>query len=671
MKFPTLIFISFCFLFPVLSQAQCPAGTDTSSVNLVVNGDFEAGNVNFTSDYTYCNSANCLQPEAMYAVGSNPTFYHSAFVGADHTTGLGNLMVVNGAGTPNTNVWCQTITVTPNTQYLFSTWVSSMVANSPAILQFSINGVQLGTAFTAPGFINFWQEFNDSWYSGVTTSAAICIVNQNTNLGGNDFGLDDITFTPCVCNFVFNAGGDTQVCNGGGYQFQLSNSNTYTWFPATGLSCTNCNNPIASPTVTTTYTIDASLSFCPAIDSVVVTVNPVPTVTASGDTSICSGEQTTIHAFGNGSYSWSPTTGLSATNIANPIASPTSTTSYTVTVTNLFGCAASDIVVVSITQTANVSAGVDNGFCDGGQVQLNATGGGNYSWSPSNGLSATNIFNPIASPAQTTTYTVTVTGSSNCTGSDDVVITVHPFPVAEAGGDVVYCAGHAVQLNASGASDYQWSPGAGLSSSSLSNPFASPNQTTTYTVTVSTPFGCTDTASVIVTYDNFILSGIIDTLICPATSIQLFANGCGDCDYNWSPSTALSDNAVFNPNASPGTSTVYAVTVTDALGCTNSFSTSILVDPTCYILTMPTAFSPNADGSNDYFHPLGKGVKTIEWSVFNRWGEVIYSSHNFYDKWNGAFKGEVQPIGVYAWKLNATMENGELISKEGNVTLLK
>ena len=141
MKNILFLFVTISFLLPDLCIAQCPLGTDTSSINLVVNGDFESGNIGFSSDYTYCNTSNCLQPESFYAVGSAPSFFHSAFVGNDHTSGIGNLMIVNGAGTPNTNVWCQTITVIPNTQYLFSTWVSSMVANSPApftIIRFPI-----------------------------------------------------------------------------------------------------------------------------------------------------------------------------------------------------------------------------------------------------------------------------------------------------------------------------------------------------------------------------------------------------------------------------------------------------------------------------------------------------------------------------------------------------
>ena len=175
----------------------------------------------------------------------------------------------------------------------------------------------------------------------------------------------------------------------------------------------------------------------------------------------------------------------------------------------------------------------------------------------------------------------------------------------------------------------------------------------------------------IVTYDYFILSGIIDTLICPGNTIQLFVNGCSTCNYNWQPSGGLNDATIFNPSTSPTSEINYTVTATDISGCTNSFSTTINVDLTCYVVTMPSAFSPNNDGSNDYLHPLGKGVKTIEWSVYNRWGELVYSSGNFYDKWNGKFKNVDQPIGVYVWKLNATITNGEQVQKEGKFILLR
>ncbi len=163
-----------------------------STTNLVDNADFQQGNTGFTSDYTYSTN---LIPEGLYCITNNPQSVHPGFAPCtDHTGGGGQMMVVNGAGTPNLNVWCQTITVQPNTIYAFETWVTSVVASSPAFLQFSINGSTIGPIFQAPGTTCQWVQFTATWDSGSNTSATICIVNQNTTLGGNDFALDDISF---------------------------------------------------------------------------------------------------------------------------------------------------------------------------------------------------------------------------------------------------------------------------------------------------------------------------------------------------------------------------------------------------------------------------------------------------------------------------------------------
>lgn len=166
------------------------------SNNLVVNGDFESGNTGFTSDYDFTTTD--LVPEGTYSVVTDPNPLHPSFVGNDHTSGTGGFMAVNGSTTPGDNVWCQTVPVNPNTNYNFSTWIATLVANSPAELEFSINGVTLGNPITAPASLNTWIQFFEPWFSGTNTVAEICIVNNNTIAGGNDFGLDDIVFT-AVC----------------------------------------------------------------------------------------------------------------------------------------------------------------------------------------------------------------------------------------------------------------------------------------------------------------------------------------------------------------------------------------------------------------------------------------------------------------------------------------
>ncbi|MBR4136622.1 MAG: gliding motility-associated C-terminal domain-containing protein [Bacteroidales bacterium] len=166
-----------------------------TGINLIGNGDFEQGSAGFTSSYTLNTN---LWGEATYYVGSNANNYHSNFQGShDHTTGSGNYMIINGATSPGTVVWSQTIPVTPGTDYAFSTWVTSVCMSPWAELQFSINGQQLGNVFTAPsqyGQVNTWELFYIIWNSGNNTQATISIINQNTAGGGNDFGLDDISF---------------------------------------------------------------------------------------------------------------------------------------------------------------------------------------------------------------------------------------------------------------------------------------------------------------------------------------------------------------------------------------------------------------------------------------------------------------------------------------------
>lgn len=172
--------------------------------NIVVNGDFSQGNTAFNTDYTLGTGGTWgpLSNEGTYGIGTSPSNLHNNFSFCqDHTGGGGNMLVVNGANTPGTNVWCQTITVEPNTDYEFSTWITNALFElNVAQLQFSINGIPLGDVFTTSVNGCNWQQFFETWNSGTNSSATICIVNLNTSGGGNDFAIDDISFSP-ICFF--------------------------------------------------------------------------------------------------------------------------------------------------------------------------------------------------------------------------------------------------------------------------------------------------------------------------------------------------------------------------------------------------------------------------------------------------------------------------------------
>jgi len=180
---------SFAMRVAGLCAALCaaPAGAN----NLVANGDFSAGVSGFSS--SYANSQADCTPPAVYSVTTNPQNCHPSFASfGDHTTGSGNMMVVNGSQQAGVLVWGETVAVLQNTTYFFSTWIATDYPLSPAQLDFSINGSAIGPTFTAPLTTGNWVQFFATWYSGSSTSASLGLINQNTAFSGNDFALDDI-----------------------------------------------------------------------------------------------------------------------------------------------------------------------------------------------------------------------------------------------------------------------------------------------------------------------------------------------------------------------------------------------------------------------------------------------------------------------------------------------
>lgn len=220
------------------------------------------------------------------------------------------------------------------------------------------------------------------------------------------------------------------ICSGTSFTPNLvSNSTTYVWSPVTGLSNPSIANPVISPTVTTTYSITATLGYCTQVFSnYTVNVAPNPTMSILNPLTICSGISFTPTISSNATtFLWTPTTGISNPNILNPVITPTISTSYTITGT-LGGCSVSRVLPINVLPGVTVNAGPDFSILAGSAVTLQGSGsGGAYVWTPSTGLSAVNIPNPAASPATTTTYTLRVTNASGCTNTDDMTVTVIPY----------------------------------------------------------------------------------------------------------------------------------------------------------------------------------------------------------------------------------------------------
>ena len=181
----------------------CRASFSDVGDNLVVNGDFEQGAVGFTTDLDLGIGGTWgpVSLEGTYGVSTDPFLLHSNFSSCGDHTGGGSMLVLNGSAIPNESVWCQTISVQPNTTYAFSSWLMSTTPTNPADMTFSVNGVDLGGSLLARPATCIWDQFYSLWDSGTATEATICIVNQNVTPSGNDFALDDISFSP-LCSYT-------------------------------------------------------------------------------------------------------------------------------------------------------------------------------------------------------------------------------------------------------------------------------------------------------------------------------------------------------------------------------------------------------------------------------------------------------------------------------------
>lgn len=378
---------------------------------------------------------------------------------------------------------------------------------------------------------------------------------------------------------VANAGRDTALCLGDSLQLRGSGGRLYRWSPAAGLSCTDCPNPVASPTTTTTYTLTVTGEFgCTDQDEVTVTVSNDEVEITTPDTSICSGGRVQLSASGRAAYRWSPAQGLSCTDCPNPFASPAGTTTYIVEGSTNGKCVSYDTVTVAV-RTAVGDAGADTSLCLGDSIRLRGSGGVSYSWTPAINLSCLNCPDPIAFPRTTTMYYVQITDTGGCSLWDSVLVSVHTGGEIEAVGDAEFCIGGSTQLSASGAEMYRWSPAAGLSCTDCPNPIAMPNLTTTYYVIGSNASGgCPALDSVVVTVHDFpVIEAVGDTAMCGTGPVQLNVSGAET--YRWDSSPDLSCLDCPNPIARPTQTTTYYVTGINGGLCESRDSVRVVIYP--------------------------------------------------------------------------------------------
>ncbi len=409
-----------------------------------------------------------------------------------------------------------------------------------------------------------------------------------------------------------------------------------------------------SPTSTTTYTVfilDTSGNSASA--NVKITVIPEVDPGLGPDTTICKnpGNYAILEAdSGYDTYQWSTGASTQAIQVAN-------SGTYYCTATK-GNCTGTDSVTVTVMPAPVANAGMDQEICIGDTATLAASPvSGFYIWSTGDSTQSA-----IVAPQNDTTYYLTVGTAANCVSYDTINITVHPLPNADAGADAEICRGEQVNLTASGGQQYEWSTG-----DMVADITVSPTSTTSYTVTVTDVHSCvfSDMVTVMVNPLPSVEATSADSAICLGADTELEATGASF--FEWSNGMTGQKVTVM-----PMSSTTYTVTGIDDKGCKNTASTTVIAED-CSTFYIPNAFTPDADGVNDTYAPLGDFAAFDDYmlTIYNRWGDLIFKTEDPEDGWDGMIDGEPAPAGVYVYHVYFRSIWGKEFDKTGSVTLLR
>jgi gliding motility-associated-like protein len=408
----------------------------------------------------------------------------------------------------------------------------------------------------------------------------------------------------------------------------------------------------------TVSTID--VNGCKSIDSIRISM---PVAVASSYTSTCRGGSVQLFGpSGSYQYQWSPPQYLSSTSVFNPLANPPVTTVYTLSIPS-GTCITSNTHTVIVNQgppVKIVNTQVD--FCTDDSLTLGLNGVySSYSWNTGNSNSSITILNSGF-------YSVTVTDTIGCSGTDTLRVKLYPTLKVGSGLNIL-CKGQTVQFFAPTGSGYiyKWYPSAHMTGTALANPIAAPPSSIVYTLVISNGT-CFSTAqqSVIVHPVPSLSLNLSEVSLYPGEEVQLIAKANMAC--TWYPDYGLSCTNCDAPIASPEEQMVYYCYVINEFGCGNTDSITVDVVPSFYI---PNTFTPNGDDLNEFFRPVFSGYVELNMMIFDRWGALIYSTNMVDGAWDGRYKGKPAEIGAYVYKIEARDYKHRLLEKTGHVILLR
>jgi hypothetical protein len=491
---------------------------------------------------------------------------------------------VTGSNGTCTSTQTFAITIAPTPTVTATASQSTVCSGSPVTL-------------TANGAASYtWMPGNLTGVS-VSVTPATTTTYTVTGVNGSCSSTATVTVTVSPASPV-TVSGATSVCSGSSTTLTASGAASYVWMPGNFTTA----SVTLTPSSTTTYTVTGtSVNGCVATQTVLVTVQPIPVVTATGPASVCAGSPVTFTASGATSYTWQPGNFPGNTLTVTPLSNST----YTVTGVSA-GCSNTATVAVTVAPTPTVTATASSAsVCPGGTVTLTAAGASSYIWMPGN-LSGSSV---VVTPSATTTYTVTGVDGS-CQSTATVSVTVSPVAPVTVSGASSVCAGSTVTLTATGAASYTWQPG-NLTGSSISTILST---NTTYTVTGLAAAGCTATGTFAVTVLNVPTVAVTGPAsVCSGSPATLTASGASS--YTWQPGNFTGSTVTVAPAAT----TTY--TVVGSNGTCTDTTTYLLTVSASPVVTATAAQSSVCTGGSTTLTAVGAAAYT--WMPGNLSGSSI------------------------------------------------
>lgn len=498
--------------------------------------------------------------------------------------------------------------------------------------------------------------------TGIGCNSVVLTNTVEVTVGVNPPTLTSIQSPSVVCPY------QTDVT------FSVNNisNTTYNWTLPAGAIITSTNSTanevianMGGSTGIYTVVVTATNNCGATTQTTTIEISQIPVLVSASTPSICSPGSSTLSVSGAYWYNWQPTVGLSASSgtMSTYVASPSTTTNYTVTGTDgaCIGTATVNIQVINNTVTITATP---SSICAGQTSQLQASSSTATSYTWSTGVTPQSTIN--VSPTSTTTYSII--GNSTCPEKGFVTVVVNPNPVITINNPVI-CANQSATLTANGAATFTWN------NTSTSNPLiVTPTNSTNYFVTGTSAFGCVGTGSAVVTVNNpqASFTGITNDVVTTGTILTLQNTSTGASNYLWitCDGTSNSSSTLSLPIQDTGLCCIKLYAYQGQ--CVDSLGTCIKVILPTHI-DVPNVFTPNGDGKNDVFKLDASGIKEITVSIFNRWGSKIIEltgTGNIY--WDGKTKGgTIAADGTYFYVLSAIGLDETKYDLKGTINLFR